>query len=164
MYPSRQRGVRTRNVFIGNGDSVGKPGGPPAERTDRDDGVVAERRDSEVHGGRVFAREDHVRRRQVLSTPANVVAEHDELDAFHTVGEVRHGAVEILGRRMCPAVMRRCRGGVVSSTNVNNDTHEVRSSPLCRSHLHTRYPYTVTVLGQPFVKRLALCYQTVVCL
>ena len=80
-----------------DGDAVGEPGRPPAERPERDDGVVAQRRDGQVDVRRVAARVDDVLSTSddVLPTPFRVVAEHDELDSTgKALLEVRQGRLK----------------------------------------------------------------------
>jgi len=82
VYSLGEWGAWTRNVFVGDDDSIGEPGSPPAERPYRDHTVVTQRRDGQVDGCRVPVREDHVQLGEVLATPQHVVAEDDELNAF----------------------------------------------------------------------------------
>ena len=138
MYSSGQNRTRTRNFFIGDHDSVGEPSSPPAVRPDRDDGVITERRDGQVDGCRVADRENHVWPGEVFPTPANFVAHDDELNSFQTVCEVRHGASEIVQGRSSPTFPDMCFVHVVPSTNMDYDSYEVLSFPLCRRNLQTR--------------------------
>jgi len=71
-------------------------------------------------------------RPEVLATPRNVVASHDELDARKAFDEVARGAPQIARRRGGKALSDFSTLQEVTSTNVDGYSNEGRTGPACR--------------------------------
>jgi len=120
---------------LGNGDTVGKPSGPPAVSTDGHNGVVTQRRDRHVLYRRMSTRIHDVSRVDVCPAPRWIVTEHHELDSFPTACEVGHSSAEVVSRGSGPAFSFMTWIQIISSSNVDQNSREFLVFPLVRNLL-----------------------------
>lgn len=125
----QQLRVRRRKVLLGHGDPVSKPRCPPTVRSNRNDRVVAQRRNCHVLGGIPTPRVDDVRAENIPPTPFHIVAEDDELNARQTAGKISHGSVEVVRLGQSPTETLQAFIDVVATSSVYRYANEIEISP-----------------------------------
>jgi len=130
IQPRRQGRAVPRQILLRDCDPVSKPSHPPAERAQRDNGVVAQRRNCQVNDWRMPTRVDDLSSSYVRPTPDRIITDHHEQDSRQTVGEEGHRTVKIVGGRHRPAVSLVLPAIVVGPAYVDHDANECGVLPL----------------------------------
>ena len=132
-----------RIVLLGDCNPVGKPSRPPAVGTNCNNGVITQRRDGHIHNRRMSDWIHNIGCVYVSPAPSLIVTKYNKQHSFPAVCEVRHWSTKIAGGWCVIAYSFATSCYMISSSNVNHNSHEFPVFPVLRTLLFQPPPCRV---------------------